>query len=111
LNREFHILVDEDTHRITVTDSEGVSRDFEGIALFAGDAFGGGSLIIVHGASTDAAFAFVQGYDKPKLAQFYKSCALQFMRALSPEVFKQEADPEETLERWEREDGGSGKVM
>jgi hypothetical protein len=108
--KEFRILIDEDTQRITVTDSEGVSRDFDGIALFAGDAFGGRSLIVVQGASADAAFAFVHGYDKPALMAFYKSCALQFMKVLSPESFRKEADVEGILARWEREDSRK-KVM
>ena len=109
--REWRILTDDDGYTISIRGPDGKEHSFAGFALFAGDGFSGGSLIVVQGASADAAFAFVRGYDQPALAAFYKSCALQFMRALSPEAFRQEVEAEKVLGRWEREDGGNGKAM
>ena len=110
MTSEWRILTDDEGHTISIRGPDGKEHSFSGFILFAGDAFAGADYQAAHGASADAAFAFVQGYDKPALAAFYKSCALQFMKVLSPEVFRQEVAAEETLARWEREDSRK-KVM
>lgn len=98
-------MADDDAHRIDVLGPDGVTHSFEGIALFAGDAFRGESLIVAHGSSSDAAWAFCGGYDKPALGAFYKSAALHFMAAIDPKSLGNERDAEEVLARWDKEDG------
>lgn len=116
MERKFHLTVaiDSDAQVITIRDGDGNERTVKSVMLFGGDAEKGILYLFGWGASADAAWAYKQGFlhanrsGDPSYRSFYKQCACHLAQALCPDVFRQETEPGELLDRWGWEDRGEG---
>jgi len=100
------IEIDQDTKIVTIK-CDGKEYIFESVALFAGDAVHKEIFIKMFGTSADAAWSYAQGYKmargKPGTAfnSFYKQCAAHICQIIDPNIFKNEVDAENLLNKWE----------
>ena len=101
------IEIDEESQAIKVT-HDGKEVSLESIAIFGGDARSQEVFIKMFGASSDAAWAFAQGFrisrslDGGKgLKNFYRQGAAHICQIIDPDAFKREIGADELLNRWE----------
>jgi len=112
MERKFTITieVDPETREITVRDDAGNERSLKSMMIFGGDAETGDVYLFGWGASADAAWAFKQGFlhadelGDPGYRNFYRQCACHLAQATSPDAFRQDAEADEILDRWQAED-------
>lgn len=100
---KYTITVNEKENKISVTNSKGETVELEGFVLFGGDAELGVTLAIGHGASADAAWSTGLHFNNPGFKNYFIQIAAHIVQSINPTTFHQEADPEEVLERWERD--------
>ncbi len=112
MERKFTITieVDPEAREVSVRDDAGNVRSLKSVMLFGGDAEAGDFYLFGWGASTDAAWAFKQGFlhaeesGDPAYRNFYRQCACHIAQAACPEAFRQEVEAGEVLDRWQAED-------
>ncbi len=108
------IEVDPDAGEITVRDDAGNERPVKSVVVFGGDAERGILYLFGWGASADAAWAYKEGFlhanesHDSRMKNFYRQCACHLAQCLCPNAFRQEADAEDLLERWESGDREQG---
>ena len=104
------IAVDTETREIRIRDDAGNERSLRSAIVFGGDAESGAFYLFGWGGSADAAWAFKQGFlhadesGDPAYRNFYRQCACHLAQAVSPDAFRQEAEADEVLDRWQAED-------
>jgi hypothetical protein len=105
--RRMVIEVDEEAQSVKVTSDEG-ELNLESIVLFGGDARNQEFFVRMYGASSDAAWAFGQGFKLSRMRDagrgiknFFKQAAAHCCQIIDPDAFKQEASANEILNRWE----------
>lgn len=104
--KEYRILVDEKTRKVTVLDDQGEGKEFQGFVAFFGDAELHASLVLAYGSSADAAWAFGRTFagaheGKIKgLLNFFRQAAAWCCQRIDPAAFQNEIPAEEALIRW-----------
>lgn len=112
MERKFTITieVDTETREITIRDDAGNEQSLKSAMILGGDAEAGVFYLFGWGASTDAAWAFKQGFlhanesGDPGYRNFYRQCACHIAQVTCPEAFRQEVEAGEALDRWQAED-------
>ena len=100
------IEVNQETNIVTVMTGD-KTHTFESVVLFCGDAKNKGLLIKMFGASSDAAWAYGQGFimaqnnKKSALSNFYKQCAAHVVQIIDPLIFQNKTTIDDIIDKQE----------